>query len=451
MPKQLQEQQQNYEEEQKYRRILCSVYDYEREAQRILPKAIYEYLTSGTYDEQTLYENRISYKLWYLRPRCIVRSIGNHVCTKTTIEWNNNPLLTSQSYTLPLFVSPAGVHGLFEPLDGEISTAKACYQKGILYNLSQHSTRSIEDVGTITKLSLPQPQRQQNDSKDSDETNVPSSSSPQQFQWWYQAYIVKDRNITIDMIQRAVIAGCCGIIITIDSVVFGTREADIYNGFTSLPLPHRLVNYDKYTSISPESRATQLAWDQNLELMWDRTITWDDIYYIRQQINCPHLPFVVKGIMTPEDAILAINYGRVDGIIVSNHGGRQLDGCIATIDALPAIVHAVRNYTNAPRTPILLDGGIMRGTDILKALALGATMVGIGKAMFYGLSVNGQKGVEDIIDILHNELKASMALTGCSCIADIHESVVMRHPYENVNRLLPKFKETSSSLLRSAL
>lgn len=426
--------------QQQKTRILCSVYDYEKEAQRILPKTIYDYLSSGTYDEQTLNENRTSYKLWYLRPRCLLRPIGNNVCTKVTIQWGgekDSQRLPSQSYTMPIFISPAGVHGLFEPIHGEVSTANACSNTGILYNLSQHSTRSIEDI-----------------------SHLPSSSPLQQqpqtrpLQWWYQAYIVKDRNITIDMINRAVLGGCCGIVITIDSVVFGTREADIYNQFTSLPLPHRLVNYDKYNNSMTDSESTtkELSWDQNLELMWDTTIIWEDIRYIRDKTNCKHLPFLVKGIMTPEDALLAINCGNVDGIIVSNHGGRQLDGCISTIDALPGIVSAVRSsFCIAPNTPILLDGGIMRGTDILKALGLGATMVGIGKAMFYGLSVNGQLGVENIITILQKELKASMALTGCSCINDINESIVSRHPYyENYNNTISSTSKQQQSF-RSAL
>lgn len=207
------------------------------------------------------------------------------------------------------------------------------------------------------------------------------------------------------------------------------------HSFNALPAPHRLVNYDEVddnpqpaTAAPASSKMEETyngkahkAWDQNSELMFEQNLTWADVRWLKQ-VACPNLPLVVKGIMTAEDAHLALEAGA-DGIMVSNHGGRQLDACLASIDALPEVVEAV-----AGRAPVLLDGGIRRGTDVVKALALGAAAVGIGKPMFFALAVDGEKGVLSVLEMLKRETEAAMALCGCTNVEDITRSHVTRYP-----------------------
>lgn len=276
---------------------------------------------------------------------------------------------------------------------------------GIPFVISQHSTRSIEQIVAASA--------QWN-------TNL-----------WYQAYILKQRDITFRLIERAKRAGCQGIFLTVDSVRFGYREADARNGFDALPPPHRLVNYDLYKDEGESHKMDKTynakihsSWDQNSELLFEQNLSWDDVRWVKEQTACKELPLVVKGIMTAEDAILAVEAGA-DGLMVSNHGGRQQDGCLAAIDALSDVVQAVRGRG----IPVFLDGGIRRGTDILKALALGASAVGIGKPVFFALATGGgQAAVRDMLLIYKRELEAAMALTGCETIQDVTTSLITRHP-----------------------
>jgi (S)-2-hydroxy-acid oxidase len=363
--------------------VLCNVNDFQTEAKRVLPKYLYEYLASGSDEEQTLAENRAAYSQWYLQPR-ILRSLRGLTCATT---------LLGQTLALPVFVSPAGVHALCDA-DGECATAQVCREFGTIFGLSQHATRSIEQVAASAG--------------DGDGANL-----------WYQCYMLKDRALTARLLRRAVAAGYRGIFFTVDSVRFGFREADERNGFNSLPDPHRLENYDQELSKTYNSE-THDSWDQNSEALFDDNLSFSDIRWIKE--HAPALPVIVKGVMTPEDAEDCIRHGA-DGIMVSNHGGRQLDGGLATIDALPAIAEAVGG-----RVPILLDGGIRRGTDILKALALGATAVGIGKPVFFALAVHGKDGVRKVFRFLRKELETAMALCGVSNTREIARGLVCRHP-----------------------
>lgn len=366
---------------------LCNLDDFQKIAKLKLPKALYEYLASGTDDEQTLAENRSAFKQWYLRPR-MMRPVGN-LSTST--------ILFGHKSSMPVFVTPAGLHALCDPIHGECATAKACADVGIMFGLSQHATKSIEEVATA----------------------VPNGNR------WYQAYILKDRSVTLRLVQRAVESGYHGIFLTVDSVRFGYREADARNGFNALPPPHRLVNYDEGPGKSNLDQTynakVQKAWDQNTEKLFEQDVSWDDVRWLKEK-GCSGLPLVIKGIMTGEDADLAIKAGA-DGVMVSNHGGRQLDGALASIDALPEVVAAVKG-----RVPVFLDGGIRRGTDVLKALALGATAVGIGKPVFFALAVGGQQGVERLLHLLKTELEAAMALCGVEKVEDISGKLITRHP-----------------------
>ncbi len=235
---------------------------------------------------------------------------------------------------MPVYCSPAGVHALCDPDGGECATVRAFTDAGLMFGLSQHSTRSIEEVAAAVKTPT--------------DTNL-----------WFQAYILKNRNTTMKLIHRAIDAGYKGIFVTVDSVRFGSREADARNGFDGLPKPHRLVNYDGVGESTLEetyNSQKEAAWDQNTEQMFEQNLTWKDIEVIKTELKKHGLPLVVKGIMVAEDAECAILAGA-DGIVVSNHGGRQLDGAQASIDALPNIARQV-----AGRIPIWLDGGVRRGT-----------------------------------------------------------------------------------------
>jgi (S)-2-hydroxy-acid oxidase len=208
--------------------------------------------------------------------------------------------------------------------------------------------------------------------------------------------------------------------------------------FNALPHPHRLVNYDSEvgnyegtgknnrtsskTSLDETYNAREYkAWDQNSEQMFEQNVTWEDVRWLKANA-CPHLPLIVKGIMTGEDADHAMNAGA-DGVMVSNHGGRQLDGALATIDVLPEVVAAVRQ-----RGPVLLDGGVRRGTDVLKALALGATAVGVGKPVFFALAVGGELAVSRMLSLFRTEIEAAMAICGCETVDDITSNLITRHP-----------------------
>ena len=260
---------------------------------------------------------------------------------------------------------------------------------------------------------------------------------------------------------------CEGVFLTVDSVRFGFREADARNGWNALPPPHRLVNYDDEVArkktgsrkkwLAPEASVVDKskiysgaegelenlrqyraysdnsfclipvllivkdAWDQNTEQLFEQNPTWEDVRWLKKEA-CQDLPLIVKGIMTAEDAILAVKAGA-DGVMVSNHGGRGLDGALAAIDALPEVVEAVGR-----KVPVLLDGGVRRGTDVLKALALGATAVGIGKPVFFALAVGGEDAVVNLLEMIRRETEAAMAICGCETVADAGRSLVTRHP-----------------------
>ena len=232
-----------------------------------------------------------------------------------------------------------------------------------------------------------------------------------------------------------------GVFLTVDSVRFGFREADARNGWNALPPPHRLVNYDEELTrkdsgaknwLAPEASVVKSndhvynageedAWDQNTEQLFEQNPTWEDVRWLKKEA-CRDLPLIVKGIMTAEDAIEAVKAGA-DGVMVSNHGGRGLDGALAAIDALPEVVAAVGN-----KVPVLVDGGFRRGTDVLKALALGATAVGLGKPVFFALAVGGENAVVNLLEMVKRETEAAMAICGCKTVADVGKRLVTRHP-----------------------
>jgi 4-hydroxymandelate oxidase len=276
-----------------------------------------------------------------------------------------------QAISMPLLIAPTAFQGLLHS-EGECATTMAAYEAQTVMVASTFSTRSIEKLAELNPELL-----------------------------WLQLYLYKDLATTSQLVERAEAAGCKAVVLTVDTPRLGRRERDMRNRFT-LPPDTPLANF------AQEQVAGGYIPEPGIP-------TWETIAWLR---SITSLPIVLKGILTAEDALLAVEYD-VSAIIVSNHGGRQLDGCISSIAALPEIVQAVGG-----RCEIYLDGGVRRGTDILKALALGARAVLVGRPVLWGLTVNGQAGVAHVLTLLREELAMAMTLTGCSTLEDIHAGLV---------------------------
>ena len=310
-----------------------NLHEFERAAQAKLPAEIYDYFAGGANDEITVRENQSAYSRIRLQYR-VLRDVSRRSLTTTVLS---HPL------SLPIFIAPTAFHCLAHP-EGELATARAAARAGVIMISSMVATMAIEEVA---------------------KANATIPGAPP---LWSQLYILPDRGFTTEMIRRAEAAGCSVLVVTVDSPVFGQRERDIRHRFHELPNGLSLANFT----------ATGRAAPPLFEFKAD--LTWEDVSWLRTTTD---LPILLKGIIHPEDACLALAHGA-DGIIVSNHGGRQLDTAVATIEALPEIVDAV-----AGRLPVLIDGGIRRGTDVLKALSLGADSVAIGRPVLWGLAVAG--------------------------------------------------------------
>ncbi|KAJ2237232.1 Hydroxyacid oxidase 1, partial [Coemansia sp. RSA 475] len=283
---------------------------------------------------------------------------------------------------------PTAMQRMAHP-EGECATARASVRKGTCMILSSWSTTSIEDVTAST----------------------PNSHAPK----WLQLYIYKDREATKRLIERAQDSGYTAIALTVDTPFLGRRLADIRNRF-QLPPHLTMANFSdqgkaqvgKADAASAADNASGLA--AYVASQIDPTLSWKHVQWVK---SVARIPVLVKGILTAEDARLAVDAG-VDGIIVSNHGGRQIDTAPATIDVLEEVCHAV-----AGRVEVYLDGGVRRGTDVFKALALGATAVFLGRPVLWALSYNGEDGVVEMLDMINEELRLTMALAGCVNISDI--------------------------------
>jgi 4-hydroxymandelate oxidase len=340
---------------------LVNLFDYEQLARASLKPEIWDYFQGGSGDEITLRENRDAFERIKLLPRVLrdVRSVDIGTVVQGT------------EVSLPVLIAPTAFHGLVHP-QGECATALAASKSKTVMIASTFATRRLEEVAGSASGSR-----------------------------WFQLYVYHDMGLTGALVQRAEAAGYHAIVLTVDVPRLGRRERDKRNGFR-LPQDLHIANIDK-TFISGDYLPEPAA------------ITWDIVPWLRSMTS---LPIVLKGIITPEDALLALEHG-VNGIVVSNHGGRQLDGTIASIEALPHVSRAV-----AGRCEIYVDGGIRRGTDILKALALGARAVLIGRPAIWGLAANGAEGVQQILDLLRDELELAMALAGCSNLQMIDHSLI---------------------------
>jgi isopentenyl diphosphate isomerase/L-lactate dehydrogenase-like FMN-dependent dehydrogenase len=338
-------------------------------AKEKLSDMVYGYISSGADDEVTLRENQSAYEHIKLRPRMLV-DVSN-------VDLSTEVLGTSIKF--PIMLAPVAMHQLVHE-EGELATARAAGKLGTLMTLSSMASSSMEEVAEV-------------------------ATGPR----WYQLYCLNDREFTKTLIKRAEASGYKALVVTVDTPRLGRREADIRNQF-HLPPGVKLKNLEglPMADLPEEQMASALA--LYASTMLDRSLTWESLDWMRQTTD---LPIIIKGVLTAEDARLAVKHG-VDGIMVSNHGGRQLDGVSATIEALPEVVDAVDD-----KMDVFLDGGIRRGTDVFKALAIGAKAVSIGRPYIWGLALDGEAGVRKVLAMLHEELELAMALSGCPTIADI--------------------------------
>lgn len=365
--------------------------DLRRRARRRLPRAVFDYIDGGAEDEVALRRNRSGFDEWALVPRYL-HDVGEIDLTTEVLGVRS---------TMPLALAPTGFTRMFHP-DGELAVARAAARAGIPYAQSTMATTSMEDVAAVSDGPL-----------------------------WFQLYVWRDRGLCRELIARAKAAGYRALLLTVDTPVTGARERDLRNGLSIPPAlgartlldgalhPHwwwgllstEAMTFANVSHVAAEPSGVMAF----VARQFDPGVTWDDIEWMVQAWGGP---FVIKGVMSVEDARRAASMG-VTGVVVSNHGGRQLDHTQAPIEVLSEVVDAVGDDLE-----VLLDSGVRRGTDIVKALAVGARAVMVGRPYLYGLGAAGEAGVEHAIALLRAELTRAMGLIGRSSVRDLDRSVL---------------------------
>jgi isopentenyl diphosphate isomerase/L-lactate dehydrogenase-like FMN-dependent dehydrogenase len=346
-----------------------NVDDFEQAARARLEPGAFGYFAGGAGDEHTLHGNSTAFECWHLRPRVLV-----DVATVSTAA-----TVLGTEIAFPLLVAPTAFQRLADP-EGELATARAAAAAGTIMTLSTLSSVSPGELAAA------------------------APGAPQ----WFQLYWSRDRGFTKELVESAAEAGHSALVLTVDFPVAGRRERDLRASFAlpdDLPLPNLPVRIERED------------FHANLGSIVDSTLTWRDLEWLR---SCSPLPLVLKGILTAEDALLAAEHGAA-AVIVSNHGGRQLDGVPPTLDALPEVVEAV-----GERVEVLFDGGIRRGTDVLKALALGARAAMSGRAVLWGLAAGGEEGARQVLELLRAEIEVGLKLLGCASSAEVTRAHVRR-------------------------
>ena len=375
-------------------KITC-ISDFQQLARRRVPKMFYDYVDSGSWTESTYRDNESDMQQLKFKQRVAVNIEGRSLATT----------MLGQPVSMPVALAPTGLTGM-QHADGEILAARAARDFGVPFTLSTMSICSLEDVAEHT-----------------------------QAPFWFQLYVMRDRQFIEALINRAKAANCSALVLTLDLQVLGQRHKDIRNGLSVPPRP---------TLMNMLNLATRLRWCQGMlktkrrtfgniighatgvddlgtlaswtQQQFDPTLCWDDVEWIKK---CWGGKLVLKGIMEAEDARHAVDAGA-DAIVVSNHGGRQLDGAPSTIACLPSIVDAVGNQTE-----VWLDSGVRSGQDVLRSVALGANATMIGRAFLYALGAAGQAGVTRALEILANELSVSMGLCGVRDIQDVDRRILL--------------------------
>lgn len=352
---------------------LLNVDDYERAAQAKLDKGVFDYYAGGSWDEITLRDNLRAFDRIRLHYR-VLRDVAKRDLSTTVL---------GSKIDLPILIAPTAFQAMAHP-DGEVATVRAAGRLGTIMIVSSLSNRSIETIAD-------------------------AATSP----IWFQLYVYRDRGATQALIERAAAAGCEALVLTVDAQVWGQRERDARNRF-HLPKGLKMSNLLADKADLPES-ASGSGLAAYVTSMFDPSLSWADLEWIR---SVSEMPLVIKGVVHPEDAHLAVQHGA-DGLIVSNHGGRQVDTAPATIDVLPAICDAVDG-----RIEVLLDGGVRRGSDVVKAIALGARAVALGRAALWGLAVGGREGVERVLSILRDEVDAVLGLCGATKLDELGDDLI---------------------------
>ena len=370
--------------------IVSSTTDYREAARRRLPPFLFHYIDGGAYAEHTLRRNIEDLTHVALRQRVLQKDMSN---LEPGIE------LFGEKLSMPVTLAPVGLTGMYARR-GEVQAARAAERRGLPFTMSSVSVCPIEEVAPVLQRPM-----------------------------WFQLYVLKDRGFMTNVLERARAAGCSTLVFTVDMPVPGARYRDAHSGMSG---PHAPLRRYLQAALHP-----QWAWDVGLHgkphdlgnistykgkvvglqdyigyltANFDPSICWKDLEWIRDFWTGP---MIIKGILDPEDARDAVRFGA-DGIIVSNHGGRQLDGVLSSARALPAIADAVKGQTK-----ILADGGIRTGLDVVRMLALGADCTMIGRAYIYALATAGQAGVENLLALMEKEMRVAMTLTGARTIADI--------------------------------
>ena len=341
--------------------------------ERLTPLA-YEYYVGGANDEVTVRENRAAFERLSLRYHVLVDV--SRRSTRTTV--------LGTPVDFPVLVAPTAFQRLACD-DGELATARAAAASGTVMILSTASTCTIEDVGAIGG------------------------------HLWFQLYVYTDRGLTKALVERAEASGMRAVVLTVDAPMLGRRERDLRNRF-HLPDGVRLANVPSSGSVPMPTGHGESGLANHFASGIDAGLTWADVDWLR---SITKLPLLIKGIVRGDDAARAVEHG-VAGVIVSNHGGRQLDTAIASVRALPEVAEAVGG-----RAEVLLDGGVRRGTDVIKALALGARAVLLGRPVVWGLAAGGESGARRVLELLRAEVDLAMALCGCPTVGDISRDLVV--------------------------
>ena len=376
----------------------ASVRDYRELARRRLPRQLFDYIDGGAYEESTMASNMADLEAIHLRQR-VLRDVSSRRLATTVL---------GEELTLPVVLAPVGLAGMFARR-AEVQAARAAARVGIPFCESTVSICGIEEVAAATDRPF-----------------------------WYQLYVMRDRSYAEDLMARAQAAGCRVLVLTVDLAVVGARYRDVRNGMAGAlgPVQKLARGYDlaRHTSWLRDvaiggkpltfgnleravpGASTPDAFREWVDGQFDPSVTWDDLAWVRENWTGS---IVLKGILDPEDARRAVDHGA-DGIVVSNHGGRQLDAVPSTITALPAVVEAVGD-----RAEVLVDGGIRSGLDVVKALALGARACLVGRPWAYAVAARGEAGVRDVLRILRTEMEVALGLTGYADVADLDPSALV--------------------------
>jgi L-lactate dehydrogenase (cytochrome) len=376
--------------------VIACVDDLRKQMERRVPRMFFDYCESGSWTESTFNANETDFQDIKFRQRVAIDVSKRSTAMK----------MLGQDVPMPVALAPTGLAGM-QHADGEILAAQAAESFGVPFTLSTMSICSIEDVAENT-------------------------SKP----FWFQLYVMRDRKFIRNLVERAKAANCSALMITLDLQIMGQRHKDVRNGLSAPPKPtlKNMINLATKPSWCLGMLGTRRREFRNIVghvdgvgdmssladwtvSQFDPSLSWDDVREIRKQWGGK---IIIKGILDVEDARQAVNVGA-DAVVVSNHGGRQLDGAPSSIAALPAIVDAIGD-----KCEVWMDGGIRTGQDVLRAVALGAKGTLIGRAFLYGLGAGGRDGVTKVLEILHKELDLTMALCGRSNLADVDDSILIR-------------------------